>query len=802
MIDTIISIFKDVKSPQSPHQITVEKFLNRIKNGSPATENVKRFRESSNDVFKFALPCVTFSGTFSYRKKEGLLKFSQFACLDFDKFAGLEDAQQIKDNLCTDECLFCCFISPSGKGVKAVFRVANSPEKYESMYRALCLKYTDVHLDSKTKDISRLCFESYDPEIYINPNAKEWTQCEEDDYQNLGSNRYDVSVPLKSENRIIDLLQVWFDKKYSLGKGNRNDSIYRFAAALNAYGVNEFTAINYLLRFEEGGFSKKEIETSVKSAYKRLKSEFNTKAFEDKETRYVLQKAISSGKSVKEIKRELEKTNNPIATDTELFVEILETVKTSENVDVFWEINDKGKIKLIPHKFDLYLKSNNFMKFYPESSSDTFIFVQKDKSLIEFTNRDKIKDFVLADLKNRDNIGLSPFDFMALNTKYFSNEFLNMLEAVDIEIKKDTAEKCFLYYRNCVVEIGLNYHTTIDYIDVDKFVWKDSVIDRDFRNFDHHGGEFRSFIWYIAGQNKDSYDCFKSAIGYLLHSYKTNANNKAIILNDEMISDEPNGRSGKGVFFNGIKQLKKLVSLNGKKIDLSSQFAFQTVKADCQVLVFDDVKRNFPFEDLFSIITEGLEIEYKGQGAIKLPVTKSPKIVITTNYTIKGKGGSFDARKHELELSSYFNSNYSPRDLFGHMLFDDWTDDEWCRFDNFMIQCVQYYLKNGLQLQKHKNLELRKYISETCQDFHDWTNEGGNLALDTRHFNNDIFNKFLTEYPDYRNNLKIKTFKRWVKLYASKHGYKYYDSASMGMRYFYLSEKGKEKIQEIEEMPF
>ena len=170
---------------------------------------------------------------------------------------------------------------------------------------------------------------------------------------------------------------------------------------------------------------------------------------------------------------------------------------------------------------------------------------------------------------------------------------------------------------------------------------------------------------------------FKSAIGYLLHSYKTQADNKAIILNDEIITDEPNGWSGKGVFFNGIKQLKKLVALNGKKIDLNSQFAFQTVKADCQVLVFDDVKRNFPFEDLFSIITEGLEIEYKGQGAIKLPVTKSPKIVITTNYTIKGEGGSFDARKFELELSSYFNSKFSPKDKFGHMFFDEWDSDEW-----------------------------------------------------------------------------------------------------------------------------
>lgn len=788
MLETKISIFKDMKSPQSPFDITIGKFLERIKNGSPATEFVNQFRITGDEKYKHKLPAVTFSGTFSYRKRDGLISFSQFACLDFDKFEGIEDVQKIKDNLCADECLFCCFTSPSGKGVKAVFRLVNEPKNYEAMYRALCLKYTDVHLDSKTKDISRLCFESFDPEIYINENAKEWCIKEEDDYNSIGNDRYDVQVPLKSETRIIENLQVWFDKKYTVGSGSRNDSVYRFACALNAYGINEFTAVNYLSKYAETGFTVSEIETTVKSAYKRLKSEFNTRAFDDNETKRMLQKSIGSGRTAKEIKRDLEKTNNPIVSDTELFEEILDTIKNNDDTDIFWEINDKGKLKLVPHRFENYLKANNFMKFYPESSSDTFIFVQRDKSLIEFTNRDKIKDFVLNDLKTRSDIGTSPFDFMALNTKYFSNEFLNMLEAVDIQIKKDDKDTCYLYFKNCVVEIKENSHKCIDYIDIDKYVWKDSVIDREFAETDHHGGEFRSFIWYISGQNKDSYNCFKSAIGYLLHSYKTEADNKAIILNDELISDEPNGRSGKGLFFNGIKQLKKLVSLNGKKIDLNSQFAFQTVKADCQVLVFDDVKKNFPFEDLFSIITEGLEIEYKGQGAIKLPVTKSPKIVITTNYTIKGQGGSFDARKHELELSSYFNSNFSPKDQFGHMLFSGWNDEEWQKFDNFMIQCVQYYLKNGLQSQNHINLELRKYIGETCQDFHEWTQENA-LPLDIRHGNNETFTRFLNEYPDYKNTLKIKTFKKWVRLYAAQNGFNYADGVTNSVRYFYLSKQ-------------
>jgi len=794
-----ISIFKSVKTPHEPYQKNVMYFLDRIKNGSPATALVNKFRETGDDKYKAQLCGATFSGTFSHRAKDKMIQFSQLACLDFDKFGTTTEAEAIKTELSKSEYCFSAFISPSGKGVKAIFKVVNKPNDYEALYTSLCKKFDNPNIDIKTKDISRFCFESYDPQIYINQDASEWSEMEIVEYQELGVNNYEVSVPLRSESRIIDLLQTWFDKKYSMGAGERNNSIYRFASALNAYGINEFTAISYLSKYAQKGFTAKELEASVKSAYKRLQSEFNSKCFEDKETKQQLQKSISNGKSVAEIKKQLERTNNPIASDSSVFDEILETIKTEENDTIFWEINDKGKLNLIPHKYDLYFKSNNIMKFYPESGQETFIFVQKTNNLIEATNRDKIKDFVLNDLKTRNNIGYSPFDYMAINTKYFSNEFLNFMETVDIDIKHDTQDVCFLYYKNCVVEVGVDYTKIIDYLDIDKYVWKDSVIERDYIEFDHHGGEFRSFVWFIAGESKHSYNCFKSAIGYLLHSYKTQADNKAIILNDEMISDEPNGRSGKGVLFNGIKQLKKLVSLNGKKIDLNSQFAFQTVKADCQVLVFDDVKRNFPFEDLFSIITEGLEIEYKGQGAIKLPVTKSPKIVITTNYTIKGQGGSFDARKHELELSSHFNSGYSPRDKFGHMLFDDWNSDEWCRFDNFMIQCVQYYLANGLQAQTHKNLELRKLISETSTEFLEWIKEG-NLPLRTRLRNTETFNKFKTDNSDFNNpNFKIKTFKKWVKLYCEHYNFDYKNDLSDNLgRYFYISDSEikKEEISE------
>lgn len=801
MRETIISIFKNAKTASNPYQKPIGYFLDRIKNGSPATAIVLKYRETKDSELKKQLPGACISGSFSHRAKDKMISFSQFACLDFDKFGSVTDAKMIKANISKDPCCFAAFISPSGVGVKAIIRTAPDSSKYESYYRAICKKYNDVHLDSKTKDISRLCFESYDPDIYINENAAEWGIVEEEDIKTLGYVPNTVTVPLRSEQRIIEKLQIWFDKKYNMTKGNRNSNLFVFASALNSFGVNQITSEGYLMRYATTGFTGNEIITIIKSAYSRGSSDFNTRVFEDIETRHTIEKYVNSGKKASEIKIELENQNNPLAQNESVFNNAVSQVKNDEEASTFWKFTDDGKISLIPHKYEKYLRDNNFFKFYPESTSDTFIFVSKDSNLIEATNKDKMKDFVLEDLKTRPNIGFAPYDFMAMNPKFFKNDFLNMLSSVNIEIKKDTAERCYLYYKNCVVEVGRDFSNIIEYIDMENFVWKSNVIDRDYIAFDHHKSEFRSFIWYIAGENQHSYNCFKAAIGYLLHTFKTNADNKAIILNDEMISDNPNGRSGKGLFFNGIKQLKKLVSINGKSFDSQGQFAFQTVSTDTQVLVFDDVRRNFPFEDLFSIITEGLTIEYKGQGAIKLPVERSPKIVITTNYTIKGEGGSFDARKHELELSSYFNKEYTPRQQFGHLLFDDWSDEEWSRFDNFMIQCIQYYLVNGLIVQHHKNLEVRKMMNEVSPEFFSWC-EDGNLTLNYRWSNSEFFNKFTEENPDFKK-MAQRTLKKWVKSYCEFKDLDYDDGTANNQRYFIIMKKGEESTAIVDDgLPF
>ena len=223
--------------------------------------------------------------------------------------------------------------------------------------------------------------------------------------------------------------------------------------------------------------------------------------------------------------------------------------------------------------------------------------------------------------------------------------------------------------------------------------------------------------------------------------------------------------------------MKKLVVIDGKAFAFEKSFPYQTVSADTQILCFDDVKKNFDFERLFSVVTEGLTLEKKNKDAIKIPFSKSPKIAITTNYAIKGTGSSFARRKWEVELHQHYNKDHTPLDEFGKHFFADWNDDDWCAFDNYMVSCLQGYLSTGLVSSKFVNLKTRQLSAETSYEFIEWCGltEGSptNIHLDVnvKLMKQELFYEFIAEYPDYGPRAKMTIskigFYKWLKAYAT-----------------------------------
>lgn len=748
----MITIFKNLAQTNTPFFRDIDFVLERIKSGK-SKELVDQVRQQTNkDEFKKQLPAICFSGTFSKRNDAAILEHSGYICLDFDKYESLELLNEDRDKLIVDKYTFALFISPSGNGLKLIVKIPKDIENHKKYFDALEKYYNNTHFDTTSKNISRICFESYDSNIFINKNSKEWDAKE--DFIEYDYREQAPIVKLDNESEIIKRLYKWFCKSYDMNIGKRNNNLFILASSFNDYGVSEVECIRFSLQFEQKDFSRNEIEKTIRSAYSKGKANFGMKYFEDVEKLNDIKKSIKTGTTEKEI------LSKYPGIDINVLNDITETI----NQQNFWKYNKKGNVILDNLLYKNWLESNGFYKYYPENS-ESFIFIKVTNNLIDNTTEVKIKDYVLADLlKNKEH---KVYEYMASNPKYFKEDYLNLLAETNIHFKEDTIDTAYIYFKNKAVKVTSDKFELIDYIDLDGFVWNKHIIDFDFKVTENINCDFSKFIDLISNNDNNKVNSLTSTLGYLMHSFKTSANNKAVILNDETISENPNGGSGKGIFWNALSKVKRVADINGKSFSFEKSFPYQTVSADTQILVFDDVQKNFKFENLFSVITEGITLEKKNKDAIKIPVSKSPKIIITTNYTVGGVGGSFERRKWEIEFSSHFSSKHTPLNEFGRMLFDEWDYNEWLKFYNYMLMCIRMYLTNGLISFDYKNLEIRKFIKETSFEFYEWANTE-TIKEGERLNKNMLFNVFLEEYPDFKKyNLSQKRFWSWVDKYAT-----------------------------------
>jgi hypothetical protein len=118
------------------------------------------------DEIKKTLPGVLFSGEFTARRKSGLVRHSGLICADVDH---ISDPAALRDQLATDAHCVAAFLSPSGQGVKALF-VVDATRPHAESWRAVnahCQSVHGVEIDPACKDVSRLCFMSFDPDMYI-----------------------------------------------------------------------------------------------------------------------------------------------------------------------------------------------------------------------------------------------------------------------------------------------------------------------------------------------------------------------------------------------------------------------------------------------------------------------------------------------------------------------------------------------------------------------------------------------------------------------------------------------------------
>lgn len=415
------------------------------------------------------------------------------------------------------------------------------------------------------------------------------------------------------------------------------------------------------------------------------------------------------------------------------------------------------------------------------TSVSKHIYIRMIDNIVREVGTKDITDEILKEAKKEYH--RSEYEFALKNIKRVTNEdYLKTLPALEVEFKKDQKDAFQLYFQNCFIKITTSKTTAFEYSELKGCIWESQIIQRIFDKDADEGSDFKTFCWNISAKNKDRFLSLCSSLGYVIHNYKSLLHSPAIILNDEVISDNPEGGTGKGIIFKAISCFIKILTIDGKTFNFDKSFLYQRVTPDTRCIVFQDVKKGFNFERLFSVLTEGIVTERKGKDELFIDFKDSPKVAITTNYALPGMGNSHRRRRHELEISQHYHEGYTPEDDFNKILFEEWNEKEWSEFDMFIIGCCRLYLKQGLIKQDLINLPLKQIIAETCTDFVDFMADFDFKTV----VKSDLIASFTNEYEEYPRHkwFTKQKFSSWVSAYSNYKGYTVEDYNS-GLQRFY-----------------
>lgn len=271
----MITAFKNIWSKE-PHYISVELALNRIKNGNSKklVEEIRNTLDKEKAAeLKKNLPCICFSGKFgSDRKDEQIITHSKYLVLDFDNVYELRDKQT---EIISNPFVYACWVSPSGNGLKALVKIADG-KKHREHFEALEEIFPEI--DRSGKNTSRVCYESFDSEIYINPNAEVFKKIKK-------TEKVVTFERTTDDHKIFKNLLTWLtNKSEAFVTGERNNFIFKLACACCRYGIPEQTA-NGLIHNEfvsNSEFTNREADSAISSAYRVNSKNYGSASF-DKE---------------------------------------------------------------------------------------------------------------------------------------------------------------------------------------------------------------------------------------------------------------------------------------------------------------------------------------------------------------------------------------------------------------------------------------------------------------------------------------------------------------------------------------
>lgn len=408
-----VSLYANVKDTAGDIK-PIAHIINLIQsNNKIIIENIRSYQDKkTRNKLKNELSGFTASGTFTKRKADGLIQHSGLIQIDIDE---IDEVSQMKEILSNDPFTYLCFLSPSGNGIKLLVKIEANAKSHLQSFKELEAYYLSkygITIDPSTKDLSRLCFLSYDPNLYYNKNS-ELFKCsntvENDNIQtytvdNTNVNEKKPSKPLNTsqidhfENKLkqIELLRLdittvykdWLNIGFAICSsfGEQGRRYYHRVSSINPQYSKQICNTQYTSCLNSSG-SGITLSTFYKYANEALK------AYEESKKK---------GKTVfhiteEELTRTYDLRFNTMKVEIEIKKKGEKEWEQCNESQLYIDLNKKG-IRISESKLHALLKSNFVVRYDPilEYFEELHSWKTGDKDficeLIDYISTDNPKD--------------------------------------------------------------------------------------------------------------------------------------------------------------------------------------------------------------------------------------------------------------------------------------------------------------------------------------------------------------------------------------------------------------------------
>lgn len=511
-------------------------------------------------------------------------------------------------------------------------------------------------------------------------------------------------------------------------------------------------------------------------------------------------------------------------------IDLAQKIQPSEK---FWHItrkkdkfgNETGEIdtkfKYKPSR--LFLRNRGFGKIRVNGGQVCFVHVEDN--IVRKVDSQEIRDYVLQFVENIEEDDVLEM-LLSGSFRYFGDAALNNMYDREVEFLKPEKGVKYLAFENCAWKIthegiseikltdlpghlwdtqvirfsptlqkdplftinrsedkwSVTTNKAFDHSDIAQFIYKTSVFfwrkQFDVVN-DKLGGKIlikKKKNMEITEEDLDhTYRHMISkmlSIGYVMQDYKDLSQMKAIIAMDGAESEvgASEGGTGKSIFGTMFENILPTEVLDGKDKNLTNdKFLYDGVEDWIKVIVFDDCRVNLDFEHFLSQITRGLTVNWKGKTKFKM--VPPPVLLFLTNHAVNGRDNSTLRRQYTIAFSDYFGAWKTPKDEFGHQLFQEWDKVQWNLFYNYIALCGKEYMKHGLaKVINEKSIKRRKLRQEIGESIIDWASTKFNSES---HLLNNKWEKkwgyrdFKDEYPQEARHTDVRRFKQKLQTYCT-----------------------------------